>query len=521
MEKHEFSQKYINKIRKQLDDFKRDRELGNADFCIPEGHVRYIKDIRNNGAGLILKITKTGIADFIIREKVRIPGKHAGKTQRIKVASIDQPLAAVTSRAQEMQQNIIAGRDVYYSPDAPKPEELDLSPTFQQLHDDHQKYHSMKSSTRNEYAELFKRYLTPWSNLKISQLTRDEVLRLHNEITENGGKKKRTRAADQAIGYARTLINSAIKNPAPSYIAPTNNIVAQSMEYHKAWNTEGGQAETTGEPFDDETWPDLWTSINDLKNRIANRNDKKRPTLSVTAHYYFKMLLFTGLRGGQVATIEWHQVDLEKGTITWKEKEDTAKTKTGEKVFNLPVCNYIWSMLREMQEREIEQNGTCKGYLFKSLGNGDKPHVDTNMRTQWNMIKADVPALAHHKPHDFRATFITIGQNLDVHETIVQMLINHKTYERTKVIEIYTKRGREQIRQKADRIANHFLEHVGEKTKAPKAAQLPEYLMRLANSEAIKSDMPVEQVLERWLRMGSQLDKLQTDDPEILMIKSG
>ena len=510
METLEFSQRKINELRKQLREYREAKERGEVEFCLPDGvDVKYIKDARDNGAKLQLKITKTGSADFIIRERLKTASKTTKSPKRFKVASIDQPLAAVTARAQEMQQNIIAGRDVYFSPDAPKPEELDLSPTFQLLHDQRQAHHRMKASTRQEYGELFLRYLQLWKNRKISTLQDKEVLALHTKITTENG----VRVADQAIAYARTLINSAIENPSPDYTKPTHNIVTQTMKYHKAWNGEGGQAETTGEPIADDYWADLWEAINNLKNRVPNRNDKKRPTLAVTAHYFFKMLLFTGLRGGQTATIEWRQIDLEKGTISWTAKEDVEKTKTGEKVFHLPVSNYVWDMLKEMRKRELELTGKCEGYLFKSLGNGRKPHVDVNMPTQWRIIKSQVPGISGHKAHDFRATFITIGQNLDVHQTIIQMLVNHKTYERTKVIEIYTKRGREQIRQKVDKIVNHFLEHIGEKAKAPDATILPEKLMQLAQSSAIKQDKPLEEVIARWAQLGSLLDDMPEDFP--------
>jgi len=357
--------------------------------------------------------------------------------------------------------------------------------------------------------------LTPWHDLKISRLMKDEILRLHKQITDLSGP----RVADQSIAYARTLINSAIRNPAPNYTKPISNMVAETMTYHGAWNTEGGQAERTSEPFPDDAWADLWLVINDLKNRVPKRKNKKRPTLAVTSHYYFKMLLLTGLRGGQVSTIEWRQIDLDRGTISWIEKGDTQKTKTGEKVFYLPVCHYILGMLKEMRAREIDLNGECEGYLFKSAGNGKKPHVDLNMRTQWKMIKDQVPAIAERKPHDFRATFVSIGQNIGVNETILQMLINHKTYKQEKVIQGYTKWKVEIIRQQVDKIANHFLEQAGEKAKAPESAILPDYVMQLAQSYAMKSDTTPEKVLERWARMGSQLDRLETSDPDILLIK--
>jgi len=513
VESFEFSQIKINKIKKDLEAYQKARAAGEMKFFPPtKGEdVIYYKDERNNGAKLMLKISKTGVADYIIRERT----KPKGSPKRFRIADISQPLAAVTARAKEMQQNIMNRRDPYYSADAPKPEEQDLSPTFHALHDDRQKHHKMENSTRQEYDGIFDRYLTPWHDLKTSRLMRDEILRLHKQITDLNGP----RVADQSIAYARTLINSAIRNPSPDYTKPGSNIVAETMTYHGAWNTVGGQAERTSEPFPDDAWADLWLAIHDLKNRVPKRKNKKRPTLAVTAHYYFTMLLLTGLRGGQVSTIEWRQVDLDRGTISWIEKQDAQKTKTGEKVFYLPLCNYLLSVLKEMRAREIDLYGKCEGYLFKSLGAGKKGHVDLNMRTQWKMIKDQVPAIAERKPHDFRATFVSIGQNIGVNETILQMLINHKTYKQEKVIQGYTKWKVEMIRQQADKIANHFLEHVGEKAKAPESAILPDYVMQLAQSYAMKVDTTPEKVLERWARMGSQLDRLETNDPDILLIK--
>ena len=171
METLAFSQIKINKIRKQIREYREARERGEAKYCLPDGEeVKYIKDTRENGARLMLKITKTGDADFLIRERLRTGPKKTKSAKRFTVASIEQPLAAVTERAKEMQQNILAGREVYYSPDAPKPEEVDLSPTFLRLHKDHQKYHSVKASTRTEYGEIFERYLVPWHDMQISIL---------------------------------------------------------------------------------------------------------------------------------------------------------------------------------------------------------------------------------------------------------------------------------------------------------------------------------------------------------------
>lgn len=511
METWEFSQRKINDIRKQLRQFREAKERGETESWLPDAvEVKYIKDARDNGARLQIKITKTGSADFIIRERLKSDPRKTKSSKRFKVASIDQPLAAVTERAKEMQQNILAGRDVYFSPDAPKPDELDLSPTFGNLHADHQKYHTNKKSTKESYAKIFDRYLQPWKDLKVSQLTRAEVLRMHDEIENPKSGKKRVRAPDQALGYARQLINSAMQNPDPDYTKPTENIISRTMEYDEAWVNEGGQADSRAEAFPDDAWVDLWLAINDLKNRVPKRNNKTRPTLAVTAHYYFKMILLTGLRGGQVTTIEWRQIDLKRGTISWAETEDTKKKKTGNKVFYLPVCHYLWDMLQEMREREIDLYGECEGYLFKSVGTGKKPHVDINMPTQWRILKKQVPALAKFRTHDFRSTFISIGQNLGINEKTVKVLVDHKT-DKTDVTEGYTTRKVEALRQQADKIANHFLEHIGEKAKAPDATVLPEHLMQQANSIAIKLDKPIDEILARWALLGSIMDDLPDD----------
>ena len=62
METLAFSQIKINKIRKQIREYREARERGEAKYCLPDGEeVKYIKDTRENGARLMLKITKTAI----------------------------------------------------------------------------------------------------------------------------------------------------------------------------------------------------------------------------------------------------------------------------------------------------------------------------------------------------------------------------------------------------------------------------------------------------------------------------
>lgn len=500
-----FSKAFIKELREDI------RE-GAQSKHIKEGcnHVVF-KDTRDNGARLKLRLSKSGAASFFINERFLNSGPNT-----VNIAGIDADLDAVTERAKEMQANIVKGLHPEHG-EGLSPDQLkEYHPTLRELHNERMAHLSnRKQRTRKDWEYYFEKLGADWQDMDISKITPKIVLLKHRRLE----KKHKGYMADNIIKYVITLINSAMKNPEPSYKRPTRNIVSETMRYNDAFFVNRGQSRRASRAFPDDQWPSIWQAINDLREKQAMRNV---PTLSRTAYYYFKFLMLTGMRDGTVKTIEWHQVDLNRGTISWINETDVEKKKIEQKIFNLPVCDYVWDMLKQMRAEIVEETGKePEGYLFKSAGRGKSPYVETGMPDQWQSIREIVGGdVATMRANDFRSTFISVADRLAMDRHAVKALIDHKENKRD-AYDGYIDRNDPTSRQHVNRIAGYILETIGEQTKTKESTILPEYIMKLAQTTALKEDKEPEDILARWARMGSQLDKLETDDPEVLMIKNG
>jgi integrase len=500
-----FSKAFIKELREDIRD-------GAQSKHIKEGCSNVVfKDTRDNGARLKLRLSKSGVASFFIIE--RFLNSDAPNT--VNIAGIDADLDAVTERAKEMQNNIVKGLHPEHGEGLTTELEKQFHPSIRQLHEErlaHMK--NRKPRTRKDWIYYFDK-LGDWQDIQINELTPKAILLKHLRLE----KKHKGYMADNIIKYVITLINSAMKNPEPNYNRPDRNIVSETMRYNDAFFINHGQSRRASRAFPEDKWASIWEAINDLREKQALRNV---PTLSRTAHYYFKFLMLTGMRDGTVKTIEWHQIDLAKGTISWVNAEDVEKKKIDQKVFDLPVCDYIWDMLKQMRAEIVDETGKePEGYLFKSAGRGKSPYVETGMPDQWQAIREKVGGVvATMRANDFRSTFISVADLLAMDRHAVKALIDHKENKRD-AYDGYIDRKDPVKRQHVNRIAGYILETIGEQTKPKESTILPEYIMKLAQNTALKEDKEPEEVLARWARMGSQLDKLQTDDPEILMIKNG
>jgi integrase len=498
-----FTKKAIQEARNLIDQGELQKHVSGA--------YLYLKDTRDSGARLKIRVTKRGVSSYCIRERIA-----GASPTTFKIGTLDTDLDVVTEIAQKMQREIARGIDPKKKKIAEnKAAKLERSPTFKELFDGIKSDKNNKDSTLNGYEKSFT-HLGIWRERQISDVDSQVILRLHRRVTEKSGE----RAADQIMILMRALINRAIKNPDANFKRPGRNIVSDTMSYNDAWNQPGGQANRRSEAVADYAWRPLWEAIQHLRDREPQRNNKTGPTLARTAHYFFTFTLFTGLRGGQASTIEWDQVDLERGVVSWINPEDTRKTKTEEKIFYLPICDYLWEMLREMHQSEIERIGKSQGYVFKSAGGSNKEHVTPNMPHQWRIIKNYVGEnIGNRVAHDLRATFISIGEDLGISDFAIKTLVNHKTYKKRNVTEGYTTRRTETLRIHSNHIVHHFLQHIGEEVKPFESVELPDDIMKKADKSAHKQQKTSQQIIERWVKLGSLIETMN-DDADVGMIKS-
>ncbi|TID99820.1 integrase, partial [Legionella pneumophila] len=127
-----------------------------------------------------------------------------------------------------------------------------------------------------------------------------------------------------------------------------------------------------------------------------------------TLRDYLLLILLTGLRREEAATLKWENVDLAAKTFT------ILKTKNNES-HTLPLSDFLYELLIARYEKKIND------YVFP--GTGAAGHIIEPRKQMAHVTKASG---VHFTVHDLRRTFITIAESLDISSYSLKRLMNHK-----------------------------------------------------------------------------------------------
>ncbi|CAK0760428.1 hypothetical protein CCP4SC76_3290007 [Gammaproteobacteria bacterium] len=147
-----------------------------------------------------------------------------------------------------------------------------------------------------------------------------------------------------------------------------------------------------------------------------------------------QVMLFAGLRVGEVLALRWEDIDLTKRTLTAK------GTKNGTD-HTMPIADPLVHVFREQQAKTGDTE-----LVFPT---GNKPNYPRNT------IKRVIVATGiDFSPHDLRRTFATIAEATGSPTTMVKRLLNHTT--NSDVTGGYIKTEMETLRQAVARIAAYI-----------------------------------------------------------------
>jgi integrase len=141
------------------------------------------------------------------------------------------------------------------------------------------------------------------------------------------------------------------------------------------------------------------------------------------------IMIYTGLRIGELLLIKCVDIDMENRTITGGIKTDAGKDRIipiHPKIFNL-VVNRV-------------NNG--HQYLITNYQN-EKISYDNYYKEKFLPIMEQLGM--SHKPHDARHTFATLMSNADANETSIKKLIGHNSFITTE--KIYTHKDIDELRK--------------------------------------------------------------------------
>ena len=158
---------------------------------------------------------------------------------------------------------------------------------------------------------------------------------------------------------------------------------------------------------------------------------------------YLLLLLFTGLRRSEAATLAWTDIDFGQRVI----RIPAARTKAGRKL-DLPMSDIVQDLLVARRAA-----GDAK-FIFPS--NSASGHVE-EPKFPLRLVAASCGI--EISAHDLRRTFITIAESTDISPLALKALVNHALG--SDVTSGYVQMTTERLREPAQKVADKLKELCG------------------------------------------------------------
>lgn len=184
----------------------------------------------------------------------------------------------------------------------------------------------------------------------------------------------------------------------------------------------------------------------DWYQAVIDLQDERSTGKSAVLRDYFLLILFTGLRREEAASLKWSQVDLNAKTL---KIEDTKN----HQAHILPLSDFLYDLLLSRHSNAdtdfVFPSNSKTGYIIEPRKGMEK--VIANSGVTFTL-------------HDLRRTFITIAESLDIPAYALKRLMNHKMNH--DVTAGYIVMDVERLRGPMQMISDHLLKLMGVKRSA-------------------------------------------------------
>lgn len=337
-----------------------------------QGRV-YIHDSKE--PGLIAQITAAGRISFYLYKKVQ------GRPERLLLGVYPDFTIAQARQKAVQYRSMIA--------DKKNPRMVDPSIrgeiTFGQLFEKYMTLYSKphKKSWKYDQREV-NLYLGHWMTRKLSSISHEEVARLHTRMGLENGRYQ----ANRTLQRIRGIFNKGIK--------------WKDCSFNPAIGVDQFPEKSRDRFIQPSEMPRFLEALSQEENK--------------TVHDYFWILLLTGARRSNAATMRWEQVNFDRRE--WRIPD----SKNGETI-TVPLVDRALEILRSRATGKISE------WVFPSAMNTLKP---INPTKGWERLlkRSGLPNL---RIHDIRRTF---GSYQAISGTSLQIIgksLGHKSQEATRV----------------------------------------------------------------------------------------
>lgn len=282
---------------------------------------------------------------------------------------------------------------------------------------------NLKSLTIRDYDRCMRVFFSDWKRKAIVDINKDMVERRHLKIGEVSPAQ-----ANLAMRFLRSLLNFAAgkyEDSKGNPILPDNPVrrISQTRAWYRVDRRQGVvKAHELGP----------WIAA------VLKQGELREATL---IRDYLLLILFTGLRRGEAARLQWKDVDLVAKTLTIPD------TKNHED-HTLPLSDFLFDLLDSRKKCHTSE------YVFP--GDGAAGYI---VEPRKFMQKVTEQTGIEFTLHDLRRTFITVAESLDISAYALKRLLNHKM--RNDVTAGYIVADVERLRIPMQKITDYMLKAAG------------------------------------------------------------
>lgn len=306
----------------------------------------------------------------------------SGKTRRLTVGAVNElALIAARDRAADMLDSLRRGID---------PKVKVITPTLRWALED---YLAARKDLRPASVRLYRQIehkLEAWLDTPLIEITGDMVETRHRaiatEIADDATRYTGTGTANATMRTFRILWNHAAERFPDLPQNPARRLRRQ-------WFAQPRRTRMVRA----EDMPKFYQAVLALPSPVACD--------------WFLLMLFTGMRRTEAASLRWSDIDLVQQVI----RVPAAITKSGRNM-DLPMSDFVYDLL--VKRRAL---GDAK---FVFPGNSANGHIRDTSVTIALIEKACGVRIS---AHDLRRTFVTVAESIDVSGLVLKALVNHST----------------------------------------------------------------------------------------------
>lgn len=374
--------------------------------------------------GFGIRVTSGGTKAFFVEKSV------SGNLKRLTIGHYPEiTVEHARKEAQVLLGKMVTGID----PVAEKKAQRLKGVTLKQAFEDYLKARKgLKPFTILDYERVLKQVVPDWMTRRITSITKEMIAKRHSQYGESNSKAR----ANLAMRLLRAIFNYAINEyEAEDGVAPVLVNPVKFLSHARSWyRIERRQTVIKSHQLSD--WHDGLI-------KLSQHYSVKQ---AVMWQDYFLLILCTGMRRSEAASLRFVDIDLKAKTFVLQDTKNRSS-------HTLPMSDFIYELFLRRRK------ATRRKFVFPA--ESEEGHI---VEPRKAMLKVASLSGVPFSVHDLRRTFITAAESLDISAYALKRLLNHKMNH--DVTSGYLIIDVERLRKPMQQITDYLLKCMGVKKSA-------------------------------------------------------